>query len=80
MKRLLDRHRHAEQRRAFAAREGFVRRARRIQRTREVAHANRIDALVERLDPRDRRLGEFDRGNFFGRKGRRKGAGRLVGP
>jgi len=58
---LLDGDRHAEQRAAFAACQRPVRLDRHGPCTLEIAHHDRIELVVVRLDARDRAIEQFDR-------------------
>ncbi len=81
VERLLDGHRHAEQRRALAARQPGVGLRGGGERPVEVAHHHGVDRRVHRLDPLDRRPRQIGGAHLARRKRRRQlagGRGRIV--
>ena len=60
----LDRDGHAEQRQALAARQCGIRLLRRSAGAGEIAHRHGVQVAVERLDPRNELIGQFERGNL----------------
>ena len=71
IERFLDRHRHAEQRRALAGGNFGVGLGGGLARAIEIADDHRVDRRVARLDPRDRRLAFGERAGFSPRDPRR---------
>ncbi len=60
----LDRDGHAEQRHALAARQRLVRFPRRLAGAGEIPHRHGVQVVVERLDPGDEPIGQFECGNL----------------
>jgi hypothetical protein len=76
----LDRHGHAEQWPALAARQGRIRLPRRFPGAREVAHRHGVEIAIKSLNPGDELVGQFKRRDLLLQQGLRQFAGAAIGP